>query len=86
MDKSNQRGMKKATLVRVASVLGMSALSLVLTGCQGIPIQSEKVARRQARTVAAVYRPHSQKPPLPVLTPESGLTNYLTYAMLNQPR
>lgn len=59
---------------------------LLLAGCKGIPTQAEKEARRQAEKVAADYRPQGSKPPLPALTPDSGLSNYLAYAMLNQPK
>lgn len=72
-------------MVRAAAVAGVFGLALLLAGCKGIPVRSEKAARHQAQTVAAVYRPHGQKPALPVLTANSGLSNYLAYAMLNQP-
>ena len=63
-----------------------AALALgLLAGCKGIPTEAEKAARTQANTVAAAYRPRGQRPVLPVLTPESGLSNFLAYAMLNQP-
>jgi outer membrane protein TolC len=57
-----------------------------LPGCKGIPTKSEKEARNQATKVARDYRPDGHKPVLPVLTPESSLTNFLTYAMLNHPK
>lgn len=66
-------------------MFGVFVLGLLLAGCKGIPTTSEKAARQQIQTVAEGYRPHGQKPVLPVLTPDSGLTNFLTYAMLNQP-
>ena len=59
---------------------------LLLAGCKGIPTKSEKEAREQQTAVAWDYRPGGQKPDLPVLTSESSLSNFLTYAMLNQPR
>jgi outer membrane protein TolC len=66
--------------------LFVTLAGLLLAGCKGIPTKSEKEARDQQKMVARDYRPDGRKPPLPVLTPESGLSNYLTYAMLNQPR
>jgi outer membrane protein, heavy metal efflux system len=63
----------------------MAAL-LVFAGCKGIPTRGERAARKQSQTVAASYRPKGQKPVLPVLTSESSLSNYLTFAMLNQPK
>jgi outer membrane protein TolC len=59
---------------------------LLLGGCKGIPTEAEKAARKQSQAVAATYRPNDQKPVLPVLTANSGLSNYLTFAMLNQPK
>jgi cobalt-zinc-cadmium efflux system outer membrane protein len=70
---------------RAAQASGVLALGLLLAGCQGIPTKSEKAVRNQIQTVAADYRPHGEKPALPVLTPETGLSNFLAYAMLNQP-
>jgi outer membrane protein TolC len=58
----------------------------LLTGCNGIPTKAEKEARKQEEAVAADYRPHGGKPALPVLTADSSLSNFLTYAMLNQPQ
>jgi outer membrane protein TolC len=58
----------------------------LLTGCTGVPTKAEKEARKQEEAVAADYRPHGEKPVLPVLTAESSLSNFLTYAVLNQPQ
>lgn len=66
----------------VGFVLG----GLLLAGCKGFPTKDETAARRQAQTVGADYRPHDQKPELPVLTEDSSLSNYLTFAVLSQPR
>lgn len=66
--------------------VAISAAVLLLAGCKGIPTKGEKAARSQAKAVANEYRPHGQKPALPVLTAESSLSNYLAFALLNQPR
>ena len=72
--------------LRLVILLGGVALAgFMLAGCKGIPAKGEKQARGQMQIVAAGYRPHGQKPALPELTADSGLSNYLTYAMLNQP-
>ena len=78
------RIMKGCSLAPGWSVVVASAL--LLAGCKGIPTKAEKEARRQAETVAAGYRPQGAKPVLPVLTADSGLSNYLAFAMLNQPQ
>jgi outer membrane protein TolC len=69
------------------SLLAFASLTvLLLAGCKGIPTKSEKEAREQQRKVSADYRPNGQKPALPTLKPDSSLSNFLAYAMLNQPK
>ncbi|PWU18769.1 MAG: hypothetical protein C5B50_08200 [Verrucomicrobia bacterium] len=77
--------MKSSQRICAATVLCVVALGLLLSGCNGIPTQGEKTAREQVKQVAAEYRPHDKKPALPVLTPESGLSNFLAYALLKHP-
>jgi outer membrane protein, heavy metal efflux system len=59
--------------------------TVLLAGCHGIPIQGEKEARRQMQDAAARYRPDGRKPPLPTLTTNASLSDFLTFALLNQP-
>jgi cobalt-zinc-cadmium efflux system outer membrane protein len=59
---------------------------LLLAGCKGIPTRGEKEARRQVQAVAGSYRPEGRQPDLPVLTSQSSLSNFLAYALLNQPQ
>ena len=70
-------------IVPAASLLLSVSL---LAGCKGIPTKGEKEARKQAQAVSRAYRPQGQKPALPPLTAESSLTNFLAYALLNQPK
>ena len=74
---------KKARLLWWAEAV---TLCLLVVGCKGIPTQAEKEARQRALAVAADYRPKGGKPALPVLTTASGLSNFLAFAMLNQPQ
>ena len=60
--------------------------TLALTGCKGIPTRGEREARQQIGTVKAAYRPNDRRPALPDLTTDSSLSDFLTYAMLNQPQ
>src|SRR5438552_425490 len=60
--------------------------ALVLTGCTGIPTQSEKAARRDLKTVGETYRPKNQRPPLPTLETNASLGRFLMFAVLNQPQ
>ena len=58
---------------------------LIFAGCRGVPIKGEQEARERAQTVGRGYRPDGRKPALPVLTTNSSLADFLTYALLNQP-
>jgi outer membrane protein TolC len=64
----------------------MALVSWLLVGCRGTATQGEKQAREQAQAVAETYRPSGQRPPLPNLTTNSDLSEFLTYALLNQPK
>ncbi|MCP5523829.1 MAG: TolC family protein [Verrucomicrobiales bacterium] len=68
--------------------LGMAILMvalLTLSGCRGVRSGGEVTARRKLDQVATVYRPHDVRPVLPELHADSGLSNFLAYALLNQP-
>ena len=58
---------------------------LILVGCRGIPTKTEHAARQDLRDVTQRYRPDRKPPTLPDLKPDSTLSNYLTYSMLNSP-
>jgi len=77
--------MNRLTSTRTAGMVGVFGVGLLLAGCKGVPTKSEQAARQQAETVAAQFRPSDHKPALPVLRADAVLSNYLTYAMLNQP-
>ncbi len=61
------------------------AVLLIVAGCTGIPAPGEKSARQDLGAVTDKYRPGQHKPELPVLTPDTGLSNYLAYSLLNSP-
>ncbi|HEY5233605.1 MAG TPA: TolC family protein, partial [Verrucomicrobiae bacterium] len=68
-------------------ILSLFAASMMmLAGCRGIPAPGEKQARHDLVTVADKFRPANQPPVLPELTPDSSLSNFATYALLNQPQ
>jgi len=62
-----------------------AASGLVLAGCRGIPATGEKQARHNFDSVASQYRPHNYVAFLPELTPDSSLSNFVEYALLNSP-
>jgi outer membrane protein, heavy metal efflux system len=80
------RFMKKSNLIRTGWVFAVGAIGLLLAGCHGVPIKGEKEARQQVQSAADTYRPNGKKPTLPVLTTNSSLADYLTYALVNQPK
>ena len=59
--------------------------AFVLAGCRGMQTSGEKQARHDFEAVAGEYRPGNQRPALPELTPDSSLSNFLAYALLNSP-
>jgi len=59
---------------------------LLLAGCKGLPTQGERDARRDVKAVASFFQPGGFRPALPELNAQSGLSNFLAYAMLNQPK
>ncbi len=63
-----------------------SALYLMLPGCEGVPTEGERGAQQNLQTIAAVYRPQHQRPPLPQLQSSDSLSTFLQFAILNQPR
>jgi outer membrane protein, heavy metal efflux system len=65
--------------------LSLSLIPLLLAGCRGIPTKGEKEARQLIQETAASYRPGGSKAALPVLTTNSNLGDFLTFALSNQP-
>ncbi len=60
-------------------------VTLLLAGCSGISTPGESRARQDLKTVGDVYRPKHERPALPTLRTESGLSEFLEFAILNQP-
>jgi cobalt-zinc-cadmium efflux system outer membrane protein len=74
--------MKPVAILTFICVAGV----LAITGCRGIPAPGEKQARYDLGAVAAQYRPDNPPATLPKLAPDSSLSNFVTYALLNQPQ
>ena len=70
--------------IRLYSVL-IAWGATVLAGCQGVPTSGEKQARHDFGAIAGQYRAGNQRPVLPELTADSGLSNFLAFALLNSP-
>lgn len=65
--------------------LGLGLLLLTVAGCRGLRPEGEIRARQDRDQVAEIYRPEGHAPELPKLRADSGLSNYLAFALLNQP-
>src|SRR3954469_12786152 len=82
-DRSSDREKRAA---RCNRIFGAVLVLAVLAGCKGVPSHGEKSARESVKSVSATYRPNGHKPELAELTSGSSLSNFLAFAMLNQPR
>lgn len=78
----NVTNLNLTRLGRATALLGLA----LFAGCKGLPTRSEKAAQRDFGAVAAAYRPENRRPELPLLGPNAPLSNYVRYAMLNQPQ
>lgn len=68
----------------LTTILSICAL-LIFSGCSGVKQTSEIKARQSFASVSAAYRPEGRKPPLPILTEKSPLSDFLLYGILNSP-
>ena len=59
--------------------------AFALSGCTLAPSAGERRATDQVAQIGSELRPTSGKPPLPALTPESPLSEYVRFGALNSP-
>ncbi|MFH1377689.1 MAG: TolC family protein [Planctomycetota bacterium] len=59
---------------------------MIIAGCSGKPIPSERNARDDLAVVASRFQISELQPELPLLTADSRIEDYLTFAMLNSPK
>lgn len=72
---------------RIMAAIGGVALAIVsLAGCKGISTPGERKARADFGSVGEAYRPQNQRPALPTLQTNASLSNFLQFAILNQPQ
>ena len=69
-----------------AALAGLALTGFAMTGCKGIPTKGERAARQELKTVGDTFRPQNQRPALPTLQTNAGLSNFLAFAILNQPQ
>ncbi len=62
-----------------------AAMVVISAGCGGATT-GELAARQDQETIEKVYRPAGQRPSLPRLTSDSPVSDFLLFAMLNQPQ
>src|SRR6266540_431396 len=81
------RAFNSGSILRLAIALCSVALAtFALTGCKGIPTKGERAARQDLKSVGDAYRPQHQRPVLPTLQTNASLSNFLHFAVLNQPQ
>lgn len=73
--------MQKILLLLATSLMA----GLLLAGCRGVAPADERAARSDAKTIEKVYRPSDQPPVVQLLATNSGLDDYLQFAMLRSP-
>lgn len=73
--------------LRLTALLsGLALAGFAMTGCKGIPTKGERGARQDLKAVGDSFRPLNQRPILPTLTTNASLSNFLAFAILNQPQ
>jgi len=70
----------------IAWVPLMLAALVLTTGCRGTAPETERAARADLATVKNNFRPNDVRPALPMLASNAPFSNFLAFAMLNQPR
>src|SRR5688572_23514216 len=65
---------------------GVALAIVLLAGCKGISTPGERKAREDLGSVGEAYRPQNQRPALPTLETNASLSNFLQFAILNQPQ
>ncbi len=68
------------------AIIAVVLAIVFLAGCKGIPTQGERKAQTNLGSVGEAFRPDNQRPVLPTLQTNSSLSNFLHFAMLNQPQ
>ena len=71
---------------RLAALFASALIPLALfAGCTGTRTQSERIARKNLDQVTSAYRPEAQRPSLVMLQANGSLSNFIQFAVLNQP-
>src|SRR6185503_20020455 len=73
-------------LIQIFRIAVLALAAIMVTGCKGIPRQGERTARQDLKRVGDAYRPQNQLPVLPTLQTNASLSNFLQFAVLNQPQ
>jgi cobalt-zinc-cadmium efflux system outer membrane protein len=73
----------RSKVILLTTLVGVGVFALA--GCRGISTPGERQARHDLGAVAGQYRPGNSRPALPELAPDSSLSNFLTFALLNSP-
>lgn len=77
--------LSRNNIKRFTCAAATAAALLVLAGCKGLTQPEERAARTQLATESRSYLPGRNAPALPLLTTNSPLSDFVTYAILNHP-
>src|ERR1051325_7688740 len=81
------RALLSSKPLRNVAALGVGAIAIILlAGCKGISTPGERKATADLGSVSEAYRPQNQRPALPTLETNGSLSNFLQFAILNQPQ
>ncbi len=81
------RALRSSKVLRNATALGgVTVALLLLAGCKGITTPGERNAQADLGSVGETYRPQNRRPALPTLESNASLSNFLQFAILNQPQ
>lgn len=61
-------------------------LAVLMAGCVGVQTKGEKKAKADQTAIARIYRPGGERPVLPHLATNSPLSDFLMFALLNEPQ
>ena len=73
-------------LRNVTALGGVTLVIALLAGCKGISTPGERKALSDLGSVSEAYKPQNQRPALPTLQTNASLSNFLQFAILNQPQ
>jgi len=70
----------------LALTFGLLIAIKFLAGCKGVSTTGERKAQQDLQSVGETFRPQYDRPALPTLSTDASLSDFLYFAVLNQPQ